>query len=499
MPDTPATGQRLLEEGLHLQSQGRDAEAAARFERAVALDPTDHGVRALFAHALLRTKRLNRARREFDRLVEAVPHNAALRTSLGAVLQQQGRLEEAIEEFRRAAASDPSLTEAHTGLGIALLRASRPREARDALMVACRLQPGNAIALAATGDACRDLARFEEAIDWYRGALATEPGMVEAGMNLGQILLLLGRYEEGWAILERARMPAELATARARFPFPTWTGEDVAGKTVLVWFDQGIGDQVMYAGCLDDLIARGARCAITCDARLERLFGRSWPDAEVLAGGGIAALRNADFQVSAEGLARILRPRRDRFPLHAGYLTPESAARPEVRSRLATLGEGLKIGISWRGGTARTRRAQRTIPLPDLAPLLAVPGTRFVSLQYDEAGGEIGGLEDPVAAGIAHWPEFNQDPDRAAALIAELDLVISVPTTAVHLAGALGKPVWILTPFSPDWRYLADGETMPWYPSARVLRQHEPGNWHVPLAVAAERLGRLGTDRRRQS
>lgn len=492
----PGNGAALLEQGLALQALARHGEAAAAFERVLSLDEGNHAVRAQFALALAQAGRANRARREFARVVAAEPDNAVLRVNLAAALRAQGRLAEAIEEYRRAAALDPALAEAQAGLGIALRMAGEPALALQALERAALLEPGEARTLAAAGDACRDLARFEDAVAWYRKALARAPGMKEAATNLGQALLLLGRFAEGWdATVAAAARPDPAPGA----PAP-WNGEDLAGRALLVRFTLGLGDQVMFASCLPDLVARGARCAVTCEPRLEALFARSFPQVRVLAANAPGAAGTAaDFEIAAHELPRLLRRDLASFPAASRYLVPAADARSEARRRLDALGGGLKVGVSWRGGTAKTRRDMRTIPLRELGALLATPGARFVSLQYDDPAGDVGPREAPAAHGLAHWPEIVADPDRCAALIAELDLVISVPTTVVHLAGALGKPLWILTPYTPDYRYLAAGERMPWYPEARLLRQAAAGDWSAPLAQAQARLGALAAGNAAQS
>lgn len=245
----------------------------------------------------------------------------------------------------------------------------------------------------------------------------------------------------------------------------------------------------MFASMFPDLIAAGARCAFEAHPRLERLFARSFPGAQVLAKrpGKAAAVPVPDFQVAMSGLGEFLRRDRAEFAAHSGYLAADTRRRAHWRTRLTALGPGLRIGISWRGGTARTDQRLRSIALERWQPILRRPGVRFVSLQYGDCRLEVEALR---AAGvrIVHWQDAVDDLDECAALLCELDLVISVPTTVIHLAGALARPVWVLLSARPGWRYLREGERLPWYPSARLWRQAELDDWDPVIARVAEAI-----------
>ncbi|RPI48731.1 MAG: hypothetical protein EHM59_00630 [Betaproteobacteria bacterium] len=218
-------------------------------------------------------------------------------------------------------------------------------------------------------------------------------------------------------------------------------------------------------------------------------MGRTAPDAN----GAVA-------QIAAGSLPLYFRRRLEDFPRHHGYLRAAPERIAHWRQRLASLGPGLKVGLSWVGGALKTRRALRSIGLPQLSPVLRSPGAHFVSLQYTRCEADIDAFTRDSGIAIHHWPEAIADYDETAALVSALDLVISVTTSIVHLAGALGKPAWILVPTVAEWRYLRSGCSMPWYPSVRLHRQAVLGDW-VPvveeirsaLCALVERTARPGT------
>jgi hypothetical protein len=282
-----------------------------------------------------------------------------------------------------------------------------------------------------------------------------------------------------------------------------WDGGPLQGKTLLVHAEQGIGDEIMFASCFPDLLEQAGHLIIDCDARLAPLFSRSFPGASVHGGAQdegpawLDALPRADVQIPAGSLPRYLRPTLEAFPAQAGYLQADPARRELWRQRLAALGPGLKVGISWRGGRDAVQMAKRSVPLTQWGPILHVPGVQFVSLQHGDYDAELGQAREQLGVPIQHWPEIDPltDMDGFAALIAALDLVIAIDNSTVHLAGALNTPVWCLQPFAPDWRWLLDTEHCHWYPSLTHFRQPRPGQWQAVLDTAGARLAAADLDR----
>jgi hypothetical protein len=256
----------------------------------------------------------------------------------------------------------------------------------------------------------------------------------------------------------------------------------------------------MFASCFPDLLQRAERCVIECSPRLLSLFQRSFPSAMVH---GVAQTeRNSewlkgagtvDCRVDSGSLPGFFRRTAAEFPVHAGYLRAADLRIAHWRAQLAALGAGLKIGIAWRGGAVSTRRAMRSLDLATLAPLLQQPNCHFISLQHDADPSEIAAAATGVQ--VQHWPDVVRDLDETAALVCALDLVITVCTATAHITGALGRPGWVLVPAVPEWRYLERGATMPWYPSLRLLRQRQAGDWPFVIQEVVRALSDMNAAR----
>jgi hypothetical protein len=307
------------------------------------------------------------------------------------------------------------------------------------------------------------LGRSAEAIARYRSVLARDPGHARAHAGLALSLLGAGDYANGWPEYEwRLKLPAD--TIYRAYPFPFWRGEPLEGKSILISSEQGIGDEIMFASCYQEIIDRTRECVIETSTRLVPLFERSFPRARILPRDlsrmpDWNALPRFDFHVPGGSLPGFLRRSAADFPRRRSYLLADAARVQYWRSRLEALGPGLKVGLAWTGGLAGTLRASRSLRLEDLQPLLQLEGVRFVSLEFVDPG-----------RGPAWWREAARNVDESAALVAALDRVISVTTTIAHVAGALGAPLWIAIPDAATWRYGWSGDSMPWYAHARIFR-----------------------------
>jgi hypothetical protein len=260
-----------------------------------------------------------------------------------------------------------------------------------------------------------------------------------------------------------------------------------------VYGEQGLGDEIMFASCVPDAIRDVGHCVIECAPKLEPLFRRSFPAATVYAATdgtvpGPVRERGIDCEVPAGSLPLYYRSTVQAFPAHTGYLKADPERIERWRARLESLGgAGFNIGISWRGGSHKTRRPLRSVALDRWGPILQVPGTNLVSLQYDAVPDELAEL-DRQGITLTHWPDAISDYEETAALVSAVDLVISVCTAVIHLGGALGRPVWVMAPYSPEWRYGFSGTAMPWYPAVRVYRQPQFGAWDPVIADVAVAL-----------
>jgi hypothetical protein len=278
--------------------------------------------------------------------------------------------------------------------------------------------------------------------------------------------------------------------------FKSWNGKPAPDGTLVVLAEQGLGDEIMFASCLPDVIGLVGHVVLECEPRLARLFGRSFPEATVLptrrekdASWLSRMPSEPDFQLYAGDLPRFFRRQRTDFPQHLGYLKADPARVDHWRARLqAELGGGLRIGISWRGGTERTLQQRRSIPPDQWVPILQTAGCHFVSLQYGSSEAVRREMQELSGTRISHYPEAIDDYDETAALVSALDLVISVCTAVIHLSGALGQNVWILTPKVPEWRYTAFDTSLPWYPSSRIFRQPEVDAWPLVCQEVAQEV-----------
>lgn len=465
-----------------------DREAAlVTLKRAASLDPKSASVRAFMGVVLLQLRSLDAALDHLRIAHDTDPQNGDILKLLVETLLQSGRYQKALTLCEAALRRDHAFYEAWTCLGLVYRRTHRSAEALECYERAIALQARDVDSMANRAIALSDLGRLDEALEAFEAVLALTPGHALARFHRGLARLSKGDYAQGWPDYELRLASSDKPPVKTLAP--RWEGAPLADRSILVRGEQGLGDQIMFASCLPQLIADAGTCAIECDPKLVTLLGRSFPEARVQSIGVEApADVHYDFEVPLGSLPLYYRRSVQDFPRHPGYLKADPVRTREWRGKLHALGAGLKIGISWRGGTAVSRVALRSIPLEGWERLFALAGVRFVSLQYtDGTAAEIAALERSGGPPIAHWPEAIDDYDETAALVAALDLTISVCTSVVHLTGAMGRPVWVLAPQAAEWRYGARGEAMPWYPSARVFRQEYDGDWDpVMRRVAAE-------------
>jgi Flp pilus assembly protein TadD len=447
-----------------LERLGRGGEVPTACEEFLGARPGHVGALMRLARAAHAARDFGRAVARFGQVLEHEPENAAALNDLGLLLARE------FAEFER---------------GEALLR--------RALAVA----PGHADARANLAWVLCERGAWEEGERLFDEQLGRTPDDQELRLMRTVARLKRGEYAAGWDGYE-ARSASPSAIPRP-YAFPAWDGRPLAEGALLVYGEQGLGDQIMFASCLPDLLAQVPDCVIECDPRLGRLFERSFPAARIVtarqddpAPAWLAASGSPGARIRAQtaigSLPRRFRRSRADFPRHSGYLRPDSARVREWRARLAAEGADAKIGISWRGGTATSRRGLRSLDLEQLAPLLkGVPAT-WVSLQYTDCRAEIAAAERRHGLSVRHWQEAIDDYDETAALVAALDAVVSVCTAVVHLAGGLGRRALVLVPYAAEWRYGTAGEVMPWYPSVRLLRQAAPGAWTNVLERVKDEL-----------
>ena len=398
------------------------------------------------------------------------PHNALAFHMLGDCFAKRGDLEKAAAHYARSLELDPAAVDVASNLGACLAGLGRRPEALKLLCDAVEQNPGSVAAWSNLGIAAKSLGDLETALLCFGRALNLEPKHANSRWNRALCLLGSGRLAEGWAEYDW-RWKAGAQGFERIFPQPAWDGGDLRGKTILVWMEQGLGDQIFFASMLGDLMRMGAHCVVECESRLVSLFQRSFAGAEVVPRSTPAHPRtqqpDIDFQIAAGSLPRFLRPTLESFPRTERYLIPDPALSRRWKEGLNQLGPGLKAGICWRSSAGGGMRAIHYAQLNQWAPILSVPGVHFVNLQYDECSQEL--LEAERLLGtrihVLGGVDLKQDQDSVAALISALDLVVSARTAVAAMAGAVGTRVMALSRSVTDWWGFGTGYC-PW--QARV-------------------------------
>lgn len=534
--------------GILLRNLGRPTEAEQCHRSALRIDPSNFIAVVNLCNALISQDQFaaaasvaSRHRNLFLQSADAArkalaqsPGSALAHYNLGrAVLHLNAR--EAAQHFRDALRINPSYFEAAESLGRCLSQCGVCDEALAAFQTASRLRPDSAETRLALAKTYRILDKLEESAAEYANVLRTHPRLALAKGGLAGALADLGEDERARQLFEEAlaqepadsSMQLDYATLQLRngelagtwqryearwracggretvermFAQTQWNGESLDGKGLLVCCEQGLGDEIVFASVLADVMREAGHCIIECDQKLEALFKRSFSGATIFGVDrsnkdwhhaleqNLERLPRFDYWIPLATLPRHRRTSVEAFPTRGGYLAADPERVRHWRERLHALGAGPKIGVSWRGGTAITQGAARSLTLEQLRPVLAVPGGHFVSLQYGDCRAEVENFVANSGITLHHWPEAIAAYDDCAALLAALDLVISVCTAVVPLTAALGRGVWVLTPFVADWRYGRTGTTTPWFPGARLFRQSQRGVWSPVIAAVAAAL-----------
>lgn len=485
----------LNNRGTALQALGRDAEALTSFERALALAPDYPDAHDNRGNALRRLGRPLEALAAYDRAIALRPNFAEAYTNRGNCLLDLERPEEALASHDKALVLAPDYAAAHNNRANTLLDLGRSEEALSAFDHALALQPDLADALSNRGNALKELGRLEEARASYEGALALSPQHINTLYNLGQLDLLSGRLSEGWRGFEHRWLALGLVKRRLAASCPEWTGEDLRNKRIAVLDEMGLGDTILFARFLKSLVAQGARPVLATRAGLRRLLGTM--------GDGIGIIDHVpvdeafEFQIPLMSVPRVLGTTIETIPASCPYLTADADL--VARWREALPRDGLRIGIVWQGNPKASIDAGRSIPLAAFAPLARVPGVRLVALQKGHGLDQLAHL--PEGMQVATLGEaFDAGADAfidTAAVVTCLDLVVSIDTAIAHVAGALGRPVWVALRHVPDWRWFMEREDTPWYPRTRLFRQRRPGDWAEVIGRMAEAAAELAREGRR--
>ena len=395
----------------------------------------------------------------------------------------------ALEHFRAAVAADPHNSKAHLFCGTTLTELGELQAACASFAQAHHLAPSDPDIAAAYAAGLQSVGDVAAAGSVYRAALREHPE--HPGLHAGYALTLLGSgdFERGWDEYEwRLKVPQ--ARIERPFPVPRWRGDALEGRNLLVYTEQGVGDEIMFASCFEELAETRGQCVLEASTRLVPLFERSFPKARVLRRDiarmpDWSTLPPIDVCIAAGSVPRFLRRSRGAFPGRPAYLCAEASRVRYWEERLAAAPRP-RIGLAWTGGLPQTLRSARSLTLEDLAPLVLGFEATYVALEFLDCTTEVEAFNRCHGERVACWPDARASIDETAALVCALDLVITVTTATAHLAAALGRPTWVLVPSVPSWRYLWAGEEMPWYPSMRVLRGG--GSREAVVQAALQRL-----------
>lgn len=503
--------------GALLRDNGKSQEAAEAFGRAVMLKPDYVEAYQNLGVTLYRMGSLEASIAAFQTGLNYAPEDADLLLNYGVVLTDAGRMQEAAACYADVLERTPDDPDALTNLAAAQMRLEDLEGAEETARRALSLSPESAGALANLAMILTAARHFEEAEGLYHDALRAAPEFADIWSNFGNMLMASDRLEEaevaygkaikyapsdarhafqnglcqlnqgnlkkGWALYESGFDCGE----RVLVPAPKldrWDGSPIPGKTVLIVPEQGLGDELRMLSCLPDVLAgvgEGAGVLVGCDARLQGLVERSFPQVETVPREAVETAR-ADVSIPCASLPKVFRPSLDHFPPEGGYLRPDPDIKAALQQRVDALGPGLKVGVAWRSGLRQVRRHQAVTDIDEWSEILGVPGIQWINLQYGAEADELAGK--PVA--FFDDLDLKNDLETAAALTACCDLVITVGTSVGDMAGALDVPCWMLL-LKPEWVSLG-ADRYPFYPSAEIFWRSAEEDWDAVLPRVAEAL-----------
>ena len=468
--------------GSILGQSGRTHEAIELLGRCVLLDPSDAAAHTMLGASLISLKKYEKAMEHLNRAVELQPQSAHMHYNLAKGLRDQRRMEDAEAEFRKAIELQPDFAPALNNLGNTLRELGKLEEAYAIHHRSLQLRPNNPQALYNLGICCRDMMKLDEAMRCFDTALAYDPGYHECRLARGMLLLLRGQFTLGWNEYE-ARFDVPRTMSRKEYGKPVWDGQEPEGRTILLYCEQGLGDAIQFVRYAPLLAERGSSVIVECRPELVKLFQSLRGVEQIVTPDD--DLPDFDVYRGMMSMPMIFGTTLETVPADVPYLRADRSQAKRWR-RIIDPG-GLRIGLVWAGAAGYGNDKIRSIPLEMLAPLAATPDARFYSLQKGEAAAQA--HSPPAGMKVNDLSAELTDFADTAAAIENLDLVISVDTSASHLAGALNKPVWTMLPFSPDWRWMLDREDSPWYPTMRLFRQRVPGDWKDVIDRVATALG----------
>jgi tetratricopeptide (TPR) repeat protein len=477
--------------GGYILGEAGQVEAALRFyDQAIHYKPDFHLALANSGKLLFGLRRFDEALVAFDKALALDPANADGWNNRAGALRELGRLEESLLACREAMQLRPDFAEAILNCGTALMKLDRHEEALPLYRQAKALRRDFAAALCGEGLALRALGRFDDALASFDEAARL--GDVDSIGNRGCLLLMLGEFEQGWEGYESRWLAGRSLKEALGVRFPDWSGKVVEGERLLVMNDHGLGDTIQFSRYVVLAARAGVEVTFLCPRKLHRLF-QAYDGVTLV--DEIQTAETFDAQIAVSSLPRAFATRLESIPAPVPYLKPEAALIAKWGARIGA--HGFKIGIAWQGNPNPEADIGRSVPLATFAGLAAMPEVRLISLQKGAGTEQLADLPPGMLVETL-GDDFDAGADAfvdTAAAIAHLDLVITCDTSIAHLAGALGAPVWVALKQVAEWRWLRERADSPWYPSMRLFRQRDRGDWSELFARIAAALEPLAKPR----
>jgi Flp pilus assembly protein TadD len=476
----------MLEMASAHQRAGRLREAEPVYRQVLSAQPRNTDALYLLGLLTQATRRYAESAELFQRAVEVNPKSAKYYVNLGLSLGGMGlrRTSEAIAALRSAIALDPNIAEAWSNLGNEFRHEQQYEQAMDCYHKALKLKPDFAIAHCNLGVALQDTEpTLESAIAAYKKAISLKPDYALAHWNLGFALLVSGDYERGLPEYEW-RWRAQTIDSPRPFTQPQWNGGDLAGRTILLHAEQGLGDTIHISRYVPLVAARGGKVIFECQPPLVPLM-RGLPGLQQIIPAG-SPLPAFDVHCPLLTLPLIFKTTAETIPAPSPFLRADPALIEHWSKKLPPDPSRPRIGVAWAGRPENKNDRNRSMRLEQFAPLAAAKNVRFYSLQIGPAADQA--RRPPPGMQLIDFTNDLHDFADTAAMMANLDLVIAVDTSVAHLAGAMARPIWVLLPFMPDWRWMLHREDTPWYPTMRLFRQKTRGDWDEMMGRVAQSL-----------
>jgi Tfp pilus assembly protein PilF len=475
---------------------GDRPRALAILSRAAELFPDLSALQVEFGNLSLMQGDVAAAEAAYRRAIAADPRDVAAHVGLGNALRDKDEPEQAIAVYQRGVELAPGLAAIWHNLGLVLREVGRYDDAVAAYDRALAAEPGRSATWYNKANALTGAGRYADAITAYDQALRLKPDYPEALFSQSMALLLAGDFGRGWDLYE-ARWRARTFASPYRFArLPQWRGEPLSGRRLLVWGEQGVGDEIRFLSVLGEILGRARAVGYVGDKRLNRLLARAFPSLllpETADGDRDAASAGFDVQTPVGSLARFCRRSLDAFPEPRPFLAPDAAVREGWSRWLRTLDPGAKIGISWRTGRNARRKQARYASLDEWGRFLDEVPARWICLQYDDCEDDLAAFAERFGAVVHVPPGLDRRDDFAgmAGLYAALDAVVTAPNTVGDLAGALGVPCWVVA-HAPHWPWgvwrCEGGRGQPWYANLTMVDAPARGGWRAAFAQVAAAL-----------